>query len=96
VRKGKENMRKLTADNLEQLKEVFERLEDIVNTANSRIRSDLSFVAGDLEDLELNEAVEQCYNIVDSIENLERIILPQLQAQIDLLAIQQGEINDIE
>jgi hypothetical protein len=64
--------------------------------ANSRIRSDLSFVAGDLEDLDLTKAVEQCYNIVDSIENLERVILPDLQKEIDILAIQQGEINDIE
>jgi hypothetical protein len=89
-------MKKFSVEHLEQLKEVFERLEDIVNMANSRIRSDLSFVAGDLEDLDLTKAVEQCYNIVDSIENLERVILPDLQKEIDILAIQQGEINDIE
>jgi len=71
-------MKKFSVEHLEQLKEVFERLEDIVNMANSRIRSDLSFVAGDLEDLDLTKAVEQCYNIVDSIENLERVILPDL------------------
>ena len=50
--------------------EAVERIESIVGDMNSRIRSDLSFVAGDLDEVNLKDFEKECYNIVIVLKSL--------------------------
>jgi hypothetical protein len=54
--------------------ETLDTLKQIIREANYYIRGRFTSVAGDFEDLEMNDFVKECYNIVDAIEKLEYLI----------------------
>jgi hypothetical protein len=55
--------------------ETLDTLKQIIREANYYIRGRFTSVAGDFEDLEMYDFVKECYNIVDAIEKLERLII---------------------
>lgn len=55
-------------------KQLLAELKDLVNKANYYVRSSFTMIAGDFEDLEMNEIVKECYNIPDTLERLENLL----------------------
>lgn len=54
--------------------EALTRLQDLVRELNYSIRSNFSYLAGDFEDLEMQDFVRECYKIVDTTEKLENML----------------------
>ena len=65
-------------DNKLSLAEILDTLDNIVRSLNMRSRSDLSYVASDIEDINDNnqykELIETVYSIVDGIEKLDYLV----------------------
>jgi hypothetical protein len=55
--------------------ETLDTLKQLIREANYYVRGRFTSISGDFEDLEMNEFAQECYNITDAIERLERLII---------------------